>query len=117
MGFIGDKNSIEPLVGMLQNDSLTAGARGFAAVALGIVADKEDLPWNSKIALDRGLMNGPAGAAAPPYTAAYVIPRRCPSVEILPSAMRRFMAGRMLLASVPRATAICSPRWPGWLRT
>ena len=28
------------------------GARGFAAVALGIVADKELLPWNSKISAD-----------------------------------------------------------------
>ncbi len=52
LGFIGDQRSIEPLVLMLQNDSLTEQARGFAAVALGIVADKEQLPWNSKIGLD-----------------------------------------------------------------
>jgi HEAT repeat protein len=52
LGFIGDQRSIEPLVQMLQNDSLTERARGFAAVALGIVADKEALPWNSKIGLD-----------------------------------------------------------------
>ncbi|MSR63209.1 MAG: HEAT repeat domain-containing protein [Planctomycetes bacterium] len=52
LGFIGDQRSIEPLVQMLQNESLTERARGFAAVALGIVADKELLPWNSKIGLD-----------------------------------------------------------------
>jgi HEAT repeat protein len=52
LGFIGDQRSIDPLVIMLQNESLTERARGFAAVALGIVADKELLPWNSKIALD-----------------------------------------------------------------
>jgi HEAT repeat protein len=52
LGFIGDQRSIEPLVVMLQNESLTERARGFAAVALGIVADKEALPWNSKIGLD-----------------------------------------------------------------
>ncbi len=52
LGFIGDQRSIDPLVQMLQNDQLTERARGFAAVALGIVADKELLPWNSKIALD-----------------------------------------------------------------
>ena len=52
LGFIGDHRSIDPLVTMLQNDSLTDGARGFAAVALGIVADKEPLPWNSKIGVD-----------------------------------------------------------------
>jgi hypothetical protein len=37
---------------MLQNDTLLPRARGFAAAALGIVADKEALPWNSKIAAD-----------------------------------------------------------------
>jgi HEAT repeat protein len=52
LGFIGDKNSIAPLVQMLQNQDITERARGFAAVALGIVADKEMLPWNSKIGLD-----------------------------------------------------------------
>lgn len=52
LGFIGDQRSIDPLVEMLQNDSLTDSARGFAAAALGIVADKEPLPWNSKIGLD-----------------------------------------------------------------
>ncbi len=52
LGFIGDQRSIDPLVQMLQNDQLTGGARGFAAAALGIVADKELLPWNSRIALD-----------------------------------------------------------------
>jgi HEAT repeat protein len=52
LGFIGDQRSIDPLVAMLQNDTLTERARGFAAVALGIVADKEPLPWNSKIGLD-----------------------------------------------------------------
>jgi hypothetical protein len=49
LGFIGDSRSIGPLVGMLERKDVTDSARGFAAVALGIVADKERLPWNSKI--------------------------------------------------------------------
>jgi len=49
LGFIGDSRSIEPLVELLKNKDITATARGFAAVALGIVADKEQFPWNSKI--------------------------------------------------------------------
>jgi hypothetical protein len=50
LGFIGDSRSIDPLVAMLESkDGITDTARGFAAVALGIVADKELLPWNSKI--------------------------------------------------------------------
>ncbi|MCZ6596117.1 MAG: HEAT repeat domain-containing protein [Planctomycetota bacterium] len=52
LGTIGDARSIDPLVEMLANKDITASARGFAAVALGIVADKEPLPWNSKIAVD-----------------------------------------------------------------
>jgi HEAT repeat protein len=52
LGFIGDARSIDPLIGMLQNQEITAVARSFAAVALGIVADKEPLPWNSKISVD-----------------------------------------------------------------
>ena len=52
LGFIGDANSIQPLVDMLKNKSLTGGARGFAAVALGIVGDKEELPWNTKISVN-----------------------------------------------------------------
>ena len=52
LGFIGDERSVEPLVQMLADSNLTDTARGFAAVALGIVADKEDLPWNSKMAVD-----------------------------------------------------------------
>ncbi len=49
LGFIGDSRSIRPLVEMLQQKDITDSARGFAAVALGIVADKEKLPWNSKL--------------------------------------------------------------------
>lgn len=52
LGIIGDRRSLVPLVEMLADGDLTDGARGFAAVALGIVADKEKWPWNSKIALD-----------------------------------------------------------------
>lgn len=52
LGFIGDRDSVDPLVTMLENKDLTDVARGFAAVALGIVADKELLPWNAKIATD-----------------------------------------------------------------
>lgn len=51
LGFIGDKESVDPLVAMLADDSLTGAARGFSAVALGIVAEREALPWNAKFAV------------------------------------------------------------------
>ncbi|HEX9795017.1 MAG TPA: HEAT repeat domain-containing protein [Planctomycetota bacterium] len=53
LGFIGDASSVDPLVRMLENENdYTPLARAFAAVALGIVADKEYLPWNSKVSED-----------------------------------------------------------------
>jgi len=51
LGIIGDARSVDPLVRMLADRELTGGARGFAAVALGIVADKESLPWNVKLSV------------------------------------------------------------------
>ena len=52
IGFIGDKRSVQPLVDALQNEKLTPLGRAFAAVALGMVGDKEYLPWNSPIGED-----------------------------------------------------------------
>ncbi len=51
LGAIGDARSIEPLIRMLDDREITPRARAFAAVALGIVADKEPRPWNAKIAI------------------------------------------------------------------
>jgi|FLOH01.1.fsa_nt_gi HEAT repeat protein len=50
LGFIGDKNSVAPLVQTMENERLTALGRAFAAVSLGMVADQNDLPWNSAFA-------------------------------------------------------------------
>lgn len=67
LGFIGDKRSVEPLKRLLEDQSKTQRARGFAAVALGLVSDPEKLPWNSKIGVDLNYrastptLNDPAG--------------------------------------------------------
>ncbi len=47
LGFIGDKDSVKPLVDTMSNQRITALGRAFAAVSLGMVADKDDMPWNS----------------------------------------------------------------------
>jgi HEAT repeat protein len=52
LGYIGDRRTIDPLIKMLDDTQITELSRAFAAVALGGVADKEPLPWNSKIAVD-----------------------------------------------------------------
>ncbi len=49
LGYIGDRRTVTPLRDMLADEQLTPLTRAFAAVALGGVADKEKLPWNSKI--------------------------------------------------------------------
>jgi len=52
IGFIGDTNSVTPLVDTLKNERLTPLGRAFAAVALGMVGDPELLPWNEPIGAD-----------------------------------------------------------------
>ncbi|MBI5853514.1 MAG: HEAT repeat domain-containing protein [Planctomycetes bacterium] len=52
LGFIGDQRTIDPLVKMLFDTNLPPLSRAFSAVALGGVADKELLPWNSKLAVN-----------------------------------------------------------------
>lgn len=37
---------------MLRNEELTALARAFAAAALGGIADRRSLPWNTPIAVN-----------------------------------------------------------------
>jgi HEAT repeat protein len=51
LGMIGDTRSVTGLVEFMRNTEVTDLARAFGAVALGIVADKEDLPWNAKISV------------------------------------------------------------------
>ena len=49
LGLVGDARSLEPLVAMAGDPSLTQGARTFATVALGLVCDRELLPWNFSV--------------------------------------------------------------------
>lgn len=65
LGTIGDARAAEPLLEFLEDGSKTERARAFAAVALGIVGDKEPLPWNSKIARSVNWMAAPATMTDP----------------------------------------------------
>ncbi|MCA8948537.1 MAG: hypothetical protein KDE27_03495, partial [Planctomycetes bacterium] len=51
LGFIGDRGTVHPLVQLLSDESRSQLPRAFAAVALGGIADKEMLPWNSKLGI------------------------------------------------------------------
>ena len=52
LGTIGDRRSIDPLIVLLGDTKYTKSARAFAAVALGLVCDKEERPWNTKVAVN-----------------------------------------------------------------
>lgn len=49
LGLIGDRDSIAPLVRIAQDEDTQALTRAFACVALGLVGEKTDLPWNARI--------------------------------------------------------------------
>lgn len=49
LGLIGDARTVEPLLAMIAREDLTASTRGFAAVAVGGVADPSPLPWRTPI--------------------------------------------------------------------
>jgi len=47
LGLIGDQSAIEPLRDILEDSKANNLARAFAAVGLGIIGEKTDLPWNA----------------------------------------------------------------------
>ena len=52
LGLIGDRSAIDPLKEIAQDKATTDLTRAFACVALGIVGEKTDLPWNARISED-----------------------------------------------------------------
>ncbi len=52
LGLIGDQSAIEPLKQIAQDKSVQVITRAFACVALGIVCEKTELPWNARISQD-----------------------------------------------------------------
>lgn len=50
LGFLGDRDSVGPLIRLLRSPSKPALVRAFAAVALGMIADENVMPWNARIA-------------------------------------------------------------------
>jgi len=60
IGFAGSLSSAEPLAKMLADSSLTAGARAFSAVALGMVLDRERTPWNAFLSIGVNYPSAPA---------------------------------------------------------
>lgn len=51
LGKVGDARAVAPLLQMLGDGARTDRARAFAAAALGAVADRDPLPWNTALKL------------------------------------------------------------------
>ena len=60
IGRVGDARTLEPLVAMLQDDSITDGARAFVAVAIGLAGDLDPLPWTAPLAVHGNHLAAPA---------------------------------------------------------
>jgi len=52
VGLIGDKSAVNPLLDIVKNESQQPMSRGFAEVALGILAEKTPLPWYIVFSVD-----------------------------------------------------------------
>ena len=52
LGRIGDRTAVPSLITLLENERLSSDSRTFAAVALGIVADPDVLPWSTVYSVD-----------------------------------------------------------------
>ena len=52
VGLVGDRSAVKPLLDILGNKSKQPLQRGFAEIALGILAEKSSLPWNVVFAVD-----------------------------------------------------------------
>jgi HEAT repeat protein len=52
LGLIGDKSAINPLCDLTKDKSVPDLTRAFACVALGLLGEKTQLPWNAKLSVD-----------------------------------------------------------------
>ncbi len=52
LGLLGGRAAVEPLLELAQKQSLPEFRRAFAVVALGLVAEKSELPWNAPYLID-----------------------------------------------------------------
>ncbi|MCB9890035.1 MAG: HEAT repeat domain-containing protein [Planctomycetes bacterium] len=51
LGYLADRNSLHGLVTLLTNERAQAISRDFAASALGLLADRDEIPWTSRISV------------------------------------------------------------------
>ncbi len=60
IGRVGDARAYGDLAALMGDASVPAGARAFAAVALGLCADQDPLPWSAPLAADGNHLSAPS---------------------------------------------------------
>lgn len=60
LGRIGGSEAVEPLLKLISDSDRPDAARALAAIALGLVADRDELPWNSILSVDSNYLAAPA---------------------------------------------------------
>ncbi len=58
LGQVGDRTAVAPLVALLDDREQKEPVRAFAAVALGLIAEKGDEPWNAPLSVDSNYLVG-----------------------------------------------------------
>ena len=52
LGRIGDHRAVEPLLALIVDPAQNTAVRGFSCVAVGLIAEKTELPWNAPLSQD-----------------------------------------------------------------
>jgi hypothetical protein len=65
LGQLGDARAVDPLLELALDTSRPAVARGLAAEALGGIADREDLPWNTRLSVGTNYRANPSTLSNP----------------------------------------------------
>ena len=56
LGQIGDARAFEPLLALARDHGSPTGTRSFAVIALGMLAERHDLPWHVPLSRDRNYL-------------------------------------------------------------
>ena len=65
LGNVGDVRAAQALIEMSTSPELGAVARGLAIEALGLVADRYDLPWNTELSANTNYLANPTSLSSP----------------------------------------------------
>ena len=56
LGRVGDRGAVAPLDEIMKNERRTGLSRAFAAVAVGLIAEKTAWPWNTRLSVGANYM-------------------------------------------------------------